>query len=152
MSLPLLHNPSRIIQKVLISLGLGSASATSSWPVFYSNEPSQPDNCITVYDTAGRHDGRAMTDGETWLHQGFMVRVRSKDNTTGWQKSEMIRKSLGEDIYALTVIIDSIYYVVQCVAQIGQTIPLGKDPDSNRSLFTINALISVKRVEPGTGT
>lgn len=151
MSLPLLHSQAEIIAKVLISLGLGNVTTSSIWPIFSTNEPNVPDNCITVYDTAGLSDGRIM-HGEATYHAGFMVRVRSKDHPTGWVKVEQIRQALAESVYDRTVLIGVTTYMVQSITRFGQSIPLGKDPDSKCSVFSLNATCVIQRVEPGTGT
>jgi hypothetical protein len=70
-----------VIQQVLIELGLGTDPDTDpgeAWPVYSGSEPGgqdAPDNCLTVYDTDPKPDGRSMLDGETWQHYGLQIRI-----------------------------------------------------------------------------
>ena len=111
--------------------------------MYVGSEPSSPDNCITVYDTAPKDDGRSMIDGETFHHYGLQVRVRAKDYRTGYRKAEEIHVTLDEEVRANVVHIDSVKYIVDAIG--GTTLmTLGRDSaTTKRSLFTVNALMAL---------
>lgn len=144
------HSPADILRWALIGLGVGSSPATnSSWPMFVSNEPDMPDNCITLFDTVGRSNGRLMVTGELVDMLGVQVRVRADSHTTGYARSAAIRKVMAEDAYLKRVTIGAVTYLLGSVNNISQIMVLGKDEKTNRrSLFTINAVVAV-RVVPG---
>ena len=142
------HSPAQIVRQLLIDLSLGTLpSASGSWPVYATHEPNTPDDCVTVYDTAGTDDGRSMISGELWGHDGFQVRVRGKDHDTGWLKADAIQAGLAESVYDRTVRVSSSAYLVHAITRIGDVLTLGTEaPTSKRSLFTINATLSVKQL------
>lgn len=142
----LTHSPAKILRQLLIDLSLGTLpSANGSWPVYATHEPNLPDNCITVYDTVGTDDGRSMITGELWGHDGFLVRVRAADHDTGWLKADAIQTGLAESVYDRTVHVSGSTYLVHAVTRIGDVLTLGTEsPTSKRSLFTINATVSLK--------
>jgi len=75
----LTHSPSDIVRQLLVNLALGvdpTTDETSDWPIYESREPDLPDDCITVYNTADKLQGRTMTDGETQGQEGIQVRIR----------------------------------------------------------------------------
>jgi hypothetical protein len=147
MSLPLLHSPADLIRHALIALGLGSDPLLGGqWPVYATNEPSMPDNCITVYDTAAQGDGRAMVDGESFEHRGIQVRVRGADHATGYVKTYAIRRSLDEDLYGMLLTLSGATYELYNIAR-STILVLGKDtPNTKRSLFTINMTLATYRL------
>ena len=147
------HSPAEIVRQLLINLGLGVAGSYDSsnrysgaaWPVTTNSEVDQPDNAITVYDTAGQGDGRSMIDGETFSHYGFQVRIRAQTHRLGWLKADSIETGLSKSVYQNVVTVDGVSYLVHCVARIGDVLSLGKEaPQSIRRVFTLNALLSVK--------
>lgn len=141
------HSPADILRWALIDLGLGLEPPTNPWPIYASSEPDVPDNCITVYDTIGIDDGRIMFDGNLQQHQGVQVRIRSKDHAVGWTKAAVIRSNLAREVYDASIIIDSASYLLHSVNRISNVIALGKEiPTSKRSIFVINAIVSVKQL------
>lgn len=145
----LLHSPADILRTALVALGQGTEpSSHGAWPLFATGEPSSPDNAVTVFDTQGGSDGRAMGSGELFQHWGVQVRVRSVDHATGWHKTGAIRYALSTGCYQQGVVMtDSTTYLIHAVTNIGEVVALGKEvPSSKRNLFTLNAKVSVKRV------
>lgn len=138
-----LHSPADIIRRMLIALGEGADPPATPWPIYTAAEPDNPDNVITTYDTAGRKDGRAMIDGTTWEHHGIQVRIRSTTHSVGWIKARELARAL-DAVNWDTILIDASEYLVHAVSR--ETIlTLGKNvPTSKRSLFTINAVVSLK--------
>lgn len=146
----LTHSPAQILQNALVSLGLGTLAPTSgyastSWPVYSSAEPDRPDAVITVKNTSGIQQGRSMIDGRLFQTYGIQIRVRHGDEPTGWTKADQIRGTLAQSLYQLPVTISSSNYLIHAIVGIGPVLPIGKElPSSKRSLFTVNALMSVR--------
>lgn len=130
----------------MIDLTLGNVHTSTNWPVFATNEPSDPDNCITVYDATGENNGRTMPDGEQQTKHAFQVRVRAVTHAVGFAKANAIAIALDEDVYQETVHVDSTTYLVHAVSQRGDILSLGKGNTADRrSLFTINGLVVVRQ-------
>src|SRR5215472_5350045 len=98
MTTTLLNSPAEIVRAALIEVGVaddpspwmdlvngngGVKPSNTMWPVFVWGEPSNPDNCITLYDTDGIDHGQSMVDLQLFAHYGIQVRIRSTDQRTG---------------------------------------------------------------------
>lgn len=147
MSSLLQHSAAEVIQQAVINFGLGAEpSATATWPVYSTNEPSTPDNCMTVYDTQGTDDGQTM-DGTLQAHLGWQIRVRAKDHQTGFRKLQAIRAYLSEVARQPRVTIEGTSYVIWAFAKIGQVLSLGIDsPATKRSVFTLNGISAIDQL------
>jgi Bacteriophage minor capsid protein len=154
MSLSLLNSPAEVIRAVIIALELGVVASYDSsgvynggnWPVFVDGEPSSPDNCVTVYDTAWRSDGRAMVTGETWHHYGFQVRIRSTTSNIGLVQADAIHRAFDELVNQMVIPISPATYLVPAISGTN-LLRLGKDtPRTKRSLFTVNGLTPILRI------
>jgi hypothetical protein len=149
MSLALLHSPADVLRHLLIVKGLGANPdqfQTVTWPIYAASEPDRPDDCVTVFDTAGLDQGRSMIDGESWGPKGFQVRIRSLDHQTGWVKAYAILRSMAESIYQETVTIGAAVYQVWDIVGMSEVIPIGREiGKSKRHVFTINGMIHVER-------
>jgi hypothetical protein len=143
----LLHSPADVIAQLLVEGGVGTDPAEDGlWPVFATSEAVRPDNCITVYDTAGLDEGRDHSTLERAVHDGIQVRVRSVTPTVGFTKANVVALYL-DAVQSMTVNLDGHRYVVNNVSRTGGVIPLGKDgPLGKRNLFTVNALVSLRKV------
>jgi hypothetical protein len=145
-SAALAHSPADIVRRLLIRLGVGTdPDDAQPWPVYASGEPSSPDSAITVYDTIGRQNGRIQTSGMQHEYHGVQVRVRAAAHTAGFAKARSIAVALDEDVYLTNVYIGAASYLVHSMMRTGDVIALGKS-DSKRSIFTINALASLRQV------
>lgn len=141
------HSPSDVLRKLLIDLGVGADPPATPWPIYVGGEPPSPDNAVTIYDTAGADGGRAMFAGTLLGWVGVQVRVRSSDHPTGWTKADAIQTTLAESVYDERVTVGASTYLVHCLSKIGDVLAIGKEsPTSKRSLFTFNALMSVKQL------
>lgn len=149
------HPVSQIVQQLLIDLLIGTDPTESpqlSWPVFYSSEPPSPDNCITVYDTESKDDGRNMVDGVRNEHYGFQLRVRAQSYTTGNAKCQTICDALDSLLRVTLTVNDesgtgSSEYEIHSVSRSGRPIHLGRRPPIDRlDLFTINAFVTLAEV------
>jgi hypothetical protein len=140
------HSPADILRYALVSLGLGTLAPTTPWPVFAGQEPSAPDNCITVYDVAGTDSGYVQ-QGERQEQHGWQVRVRGQDHATGYAKARAVAVALDEDLYQETVTIGASSYLVWSVTRTSDVLSLGLDsPASKRHLFTVNGTICVRQL------
>lgn len=145
MATPLEHSPADITAQLLVDLGLGTdPNDNGDWPVYVNSEPSTPDNCLTVYDTTDRDDGRAMVSGERQVFFGYQIRIRARNHKVGWLKAHEIAISLDENVYETSVILEGNTYVVHSCNRISGVLPLGKEsPTSKRNLYTLNFLASI---------
>lgn len=147
MSGSLTHSPADIVRKLLIDLGLGTTpSAAGAWPVHTAHEPNEPDSAITVIGASPRDNGRVMIDGERQEKPGFQVRVRDANYSNGATKARAIAIALDESVNLTSVTIGSSVYLVQSISRTSGILPFGEEkPESRRSIFTINAVASLRQ-------
>lgn len=151
-----LHSPAQVLQKLLIDFSFGfdgTVTSPPAWSCYASSEPDSPDNCITVYDTAGKTFGREQILGDTLEHYGLQFKVRSSVYDVGWLKAHALAQLLDESVRLNTVTVPAsanaaeATYVVFSVNRTGPILPLGKDtPGSKRNVFTVNATAAIRRV------
>lgn len=144
----LTYSPAEAVRAALVDLGFGVTgegwNGTTAWPIYVSNEPALPDNCLTITDTQGTDDGDTMPDGECQVHHGFQVRVRSVDHRTGWTKADAIRRGLAQSWNQKVVHVSAANVLIHCFARMGQVLALGKMvPTNKNSLFTVNAVAAM---------
>lgn len=142
------HPPAEIVQALLALLGVGVVPPTAGqWPIYSPTEPDSPDNVMTIGNTAGRDDGSNHVTGEHTIHHGVQIRVRSSTSSVGFVQANAVLVALNKYSSNVQVVIDSATYLVQKVSTVGDVIPLGKEaPTSQRFLFTLNALVSVRMI------
>jgi len=147
MSGSLNHSPADIMRHTLVELGLGTLpTSREDWPISYSQEPDSPDDAITLYDTTSRIDGRSHLSGETWLHYGIQVRIRSYAVSPGRTKANAITEALDKDIQYRPITIAGTTYIVYTVTRTTDSVSLGKEVrDTKRNLFTINAVVALRQ-------
>lgn len=143
----LANSPADIAQALLVSLGVVSnPTLNQAWPAYVSMEPSTPDDCVTVKDTAGKDDGRTMVDGERQEHHGFQVRIRGSTHLEGFAKANAVQIALDQQVLGATVTIGAHTYVVYAVST-SPVLSLGKEQGtSKRSLFTINCTAALRQI------
>lgn len=146
MTTPFSHSPTDVIRKALIAAGAGTdPAAAQPWPVYADNEPSSPDNVVTLFETAGISDGRTMVDGEAQVHLGVQARVRGRTGDVGRVRADLIRSKF-ESVYSMVVVLanPTASYYLHCFARIQPVIPLGDEsPDSKRKIFTVDATVAL---------
>lgn len=147
------HNPGNVVCQLLIDLDIGTDPVDEDeWSVYTTQEPDKPDDCITVYDTVGIESGRTTPDGERSEHPGIQVRVSGTTYTKGFVKANEIARAFDNLVRQTIVNIANAddtenQYKVQTIIRKGTIIPLGRDkPTSRLSVFTINALVSVRQL------
>lgn len=141
------HSPADILSTVLVALSLGTdPTLGGAWPVFVAHEPNEPDNCITVFNSVGRTAGRTMFDGEVQEHHGFQVRIRSRDHLVGYTQARLIATTMDTTLYDNMAAVGASSYLVHSTSRNGDVIALGKEPNSKRELFVINAVASLRQL------
>lgn len=145
-----------VLRQALIDMGQGSVAHYTGkkydgdpWPIFATGEPSNPDDCVTIYNTQGQSDGRTTVDGEIQEHHGFQVRLRSANKDSGHAKLSELRRVMAEVLYQRSVAIPGVAsrYLIHCVAKLGSVLEVGTDsPGSTRTIFTLNGLMAITRV------
>lgn len=135
--------PSDIVAQLLIDGGIGNEHGSNIWPVGAAEEPSDPDNCITVFDTEPQSDGSEMVTSEEMQHDGIQVRVRSSSPPVGQAKMAAIANFLSS-VYNRDVVLDGGTYLVECLTRTSGPISLGKDvTNTKRNLFTLNLIACI---------
>lgn len=151
------HEESVILRQLFIDGGMGgdaSLNPTVAWPVYATNEPSTPDNCISIWDTTGQVQARAMNSGQLIQKCGFQVRVRATDSLTGKVKANALQTWMAQNVYQADVTLNDAAgnnwnYVVWAIINIGNVLAIGLDkPDTQRELFTINAMVRILLAAP----
>lgn len=140
------HSPAYVLSKALTALALTVEPPAEPWPSYATKEPDLPDDCVTVYNTQGRDNGRIMISGERVEQHGIQIRVRCQDPTEGYTKANEIATSLDEDLYALHLTVGAHTYLIHCFNRTGDIIDLGEErPNSARSVYTFNGLLVIKK-------
>lgn len=148
----LLHSAADIVRQLLVDMELcvDYVDDKTSWAAFASGEPDLPDDCVTVYDTEGRQHGRDMVVNLREEHEGFQVRVRSRNHQRGFAKAKEIGIAFDQSVSDVQVGLldeegDTVSYLVDAITRTGVVLSIGKDaPNSKRNLFTINAIVSLR--------
>jgi hypothetical protein len=152
-----------VIRKLLLNhAGVGDSTLNEDWPAFVSIEPDEVngksvDDIVTLYNTVGKDDGRHQIDGSRAEHPGIQVLIRCADSERGLVKAREIERILNEEVLRENVELyhsnDVLYtYLVQSLTQTSLILPLGRDGDSDRFLFTINYTVTMSLESTGTGT
>ena len=148
MSGPLNHSPADIVRHLLKNEGYGTLpEEREDWPLNISMEPDKPDNCITLYDTQGRDFGFTAPDRERQVMEGIQIKVRAIDHPTGFTKANALAIAI-DRISEEVLMIDATQYIIHRIRRTSDVLVLGQEkPQSNRHLFTINAVVSL-RIKP----
>jgi len=72
---------------------LGLVFATN---LFYGREPTEPDNCVTVFDTPGRPPQLTLgaQSEDNYYYPSVQIRVRNNDQDDAWALMEDIKEAL----------------------------------------------------------
>lgn len=124
-------SPAGLIAKFLSDNSIGTLHAnwSTGYAISTAFEPSEPANCVTVYDTEG---GNYLPDSG-YYEDRIQVRVRSKGYQDGHDKMVSIFNLLEKDNVCITVNAVSIVGVFST----SSIFPLGRD-DNDLFLFTQN--------------
>jgi hypothetical protein len=138
-----------VIRQLIVDQGWGVdyVDDDTDWASFDGQEPDEPDNCITVYDTEGVDQSRAMATGERQESHGFQVRVRSKDKKVGFAKARQI--AVGFDtVYMASTTVDGVVYRVWAIKRNGEPLYIGYEaPQTKRFIHTLNCVVSLRETD-----
>lgn len=141
----MIASPSQVMQTYLIKAGYGNLPPHSIWPIYYGflpGIPAVPANVIAVYDPVGYKDGRIMKTGETIVHPGIQLRVRSSTYSVAYDKMQRLAKAL-DNIRRESIIVENELYVIESVTRAGSPISLGLEESTNRVILVVNSLITL---------
>lgn len=149
---PLTDSPADIIRKLLVDLSLAveptfteGRYTAGAWPAFAHNEPSFPDQCITVRETDAIDDGPDM-HGNLYFHYGCQIRFRAITKNAVMTKARAVQGNLFSptDPYDKTVTISGRSYEVHCVIP-GPVLDLGMNvANDKRLIVTLNVLVPIR--------
>lgn len=153
------HSPADVLAYLLQNVGLGvdpdpAGAQEQIWPIYVDNEPDLPDNCITIYNSVSRQQGRSQLDGEIQEMHGIQVRVRSSVSNQGFAKARAIAVYLDETQYTDIVTIGAAIYCAHSFTRTSGINAIGKDAPTptKRSILTFNGLFTLTQKQIGTGT
>lgn len=151
------HPPQRILQQLLVDLGLlledqddQVTNPEVAWPSFVGSMPDTPDNCVRVGDTDGVVQGREMVEGFLFEKHGCQIMVRSAGPVDGYVKAARILRAVSQDVSNETVVVvdetgtASSSYNVQSVQATTPVLRLGPETGSRRYRWSINILMSAR--------
>lgn len=152
MSGSLSHAVSQTIRQLLIDLGHGADGGTT-WPVFWEQAPNKPDSLISVYDSAGRDQGRFMVGGEIQETHGVQIVVRSAVAQLAKAKADAIKLSLSQDTHLSTVTVTddeeagtaTQSYIIYNIKWASGPLNV-PETNTNRKLSSMNFLINLREV------
>ena len=124
---------------------LGSHPVSAEWPIFVPFMPASPNSAIQIMQTTGRNDGRLMATSERIMHHGIQIIVRGSDYVATARKMQAI-VSFCEQIRNTETEIDGIVYRVNAMTRMSGPVYLGEEPDTRRSLLSVNFLISYVQI------
>jgi len=133
---------------VIEELGLMTdPSDRDEWPLYSTHLPDNKNvkmNCGVIFDTVGTSDQRSMT-GEWPEHPGIQLRIRARDNATGYLKIEEVASALDEVAFG-TITIGALRYRIQNVRRTSPVASLGVEPGKRRVNFTVNFLLTIREL------
>lgn len=139
------HAPSEVIVAYIIKGKYGSHPDNNlEWPAFAGRQPDDPENIITITDTAPSLEGRIQKTGETINHPGIQVFVRSSDYLQGWHKISKLA-TLFDAVKRTEVRVENRRYRIEAATIESGPMTLGQDP-TKRMLFTLNLILTIKEI------
>jgi hypothetical protein len=136
--------PSLIIRKLLTnSSAVTHPDDQGIWPAFAGHMPDDPNDLVTIYDTAGVVHHKA-SDKTVAEHYGFEVHVRCRDKADGWLKMSNIIDVL-DRVHNTDASLSNEVYTVVNVQRTSTVIPLGLETGTNKRRFgfTCNFLVAI---------
>ncbi len=144
------HPPSRVLLQLLFDVAIVvDRREELKWQGFFQHLPPEgtyigPD-CVVINDEAGNLEGRSQTTGKAVSHEGWQVRIRSKDNAEGWTKARQILEQF-ESVLRNQVSVDGTDYLIQAINRSTDVIPLGRDPETQRFNHTLNGTLTFRKI------
>jgi len=141
------HMPSLVIRQLLIDLSL----AGDGWPVYATQLPDSPDDCVAVHDTLGIAQGRFQVSGEVQETKGIQIFIRSDNSNQAFRKAEGIKKGLTQDVHLTVVDVTdpegygtaTQKYIIYGISH--KSGPLRtNERNSDRKVFTLNMTVTLR--------
>jgi len=89
------NQTSKDIADLLVTAGIGTLGTNTDWGIFLNKEPKHPNNSITIYDLASEQSTYPLPLASAEIqHPRIQIRVRSIDQSDGYDKSEEIHEEL----------------------------------------------------------
>lgn len=149
----LAHSPAEVLRQLIIDLNQGSwPNLDSDWPVYTRQKPNEPDNLILTTTLGSVPHGRNFVTGESRLHFGAEVLVRSiRTNSTGtggytsgYEKIGLVCLALNTQVFNRIVYVSSYTYTVHAMVQTGDISDQGADnADNERYLFSVSYTMAI---------
>ncbi len=133
-----MQSPSQDIKDMLVAdTALALTYATN---LFIGKEPSKPDNCVTIFDTAGFSPYLGLGGEVGYEYPSIQIRVRNIKYTNAWDLIERIKDSLhGRNHQTWN---DTLYMLIACSSG-----PALLDWDDNNNVrFVVNFDLQRKAV------
>lgn len=131
-----MSSPADVIRYLLIAEGLGTLpGAGGAWPIFVGEEPSTPDNAVTLTDKDGKGDGRDSVTGQQWEHPGVEVKIRGIDHPTAYAKAAALALAIDQSIYQEAITVGGDAWIVQQISR-SPIVGRGRESVSSRIGFT----------------
>lgn len=139
-----IYSPADILRGALVGASKGNMpSASGDWPIFVGHMPEEIDQAIGIFDTTGNKDGRVMKTGETIIHPGYQIRIRTIDYPDAYSKIHEIQKFL-DTIANKVVSLGGDSYIINATSLKSGPFSLGQEPDSRRrENFTVNGTMTI---------
>lgn len=124
-----MNSPSMDIKDILEAAGLGLTFGTN---LFIGQEPTIPDNCVTIFDAPGIPPQLCLDRDDAYYYPSIQIRVRNRSYLTGYELVNDIKTELhgvGHETWNGTY-----YSVIKCAQE-----PFLLDyDDNNRPRFVAN--------------
>lgn len=116
---------------------------------FVRSMPNDYDQAVCVYDTAGIYWGRSQPTGQSWVHPGFRVLIRSLDlNGEGYGLANAIARGLDMiPVRSDVTTPDGAVHRVQSIYRISPVIGLGEEVGEKRQLWSITGRVAMRDSE-----
>lgn len=140
------HSPADIVRKLIVDRGLGvlpdnHVAGATDWPVYAEEEPTAVDSCVTVYNSEDLAHAQLMHGGYQVESHGVQVLVRAILPNVGFPKARAIAVSL-DAVNDVDVVLGDNTYIVYGIVRTS-FLALGKEANSNRRHYSINALAGI---------
>lgn len=140
------HSVADIALSALFSAGQVTAYP-NAWTGSAHGEPDDPDEAVTLYDQAGRRSDRDTHTNNYAEFYGLQVRVRSRTSHSGAYKAKLLRQFLlawngGNVTIAAKGGVPAATYKLNGFADVGDVLPIGREPQTGRFITTINMLVT----------
>ena len=124
-----MNSPSIDVRDILVAAGLGLVFGTN---LFIGQEPTSPDNCVTIFDTPGYPPQLTLDPDEKYDYPSIQIRVRNRSYEEAYDLISDIKTELhglNHDEWNGTT-----YELIRCAQE---PFPLGYD-EGNRSWWVAN--------------